>query len=211
MEKYARNDTHYLKPLSDRLRAELQAKGRLSWQKESCARLITECTRERPSDTDSIWRVKGSHLLSRSALAILRELWRWRESEAVAANKPPFFVMSHQGLVYIAAAAAADQPVQPLLPKHLSERRREGIARAVQRGLAVAAEHHPKIPRPVGRRPNEVERRRYLELEKRRDHKAAELGLDPTVIASRAVLSDLAHNWEKYSAELMNWQRELLS
>lgn len=211
MEKYARNDTHYLKPLSDRLRAELQVKGRLGWQKESCARLITECTRERPTDTDSLWRVKGSHLLSRPALAILRELWRWRESEAIGANKPPFFVMSHQCLVDIAAAAAADRPVQHLLPKHLSERRRDGIARAVQRGLAVAPEHYPKIPRPVGRRPNEVERRRYLELEKRRDQKAAELGLDPTVIASRGVLSDLAHNCEKYSAELMNWQRELLS
>src|SRR5262252_6802261 len=36
MELYARNDTHYLKPLSDRLRGDLEAKGRLEWHRESC-------------------------------------------------------------------------------------------------------------------------------------------------------------------------------
>ena len=29
-------------------------------------------------------------------------------------------------------------------------------------------------------------------------------------IASKATLGDLARDWEKYSADLMNWQRELL-
>src|SRR2546427_8652834 len=87
MERYARNDTRYLKPLADRLKPELEAKGRLAWHQESCARLIAECTRERAADMDSVWRVKGSHLLGRPALAILRELWQWRETEAVGANK----------------------------------------------------------------------------------------------------------------------------
>ena len=40
MERYARNDTHYLKPLADRLTPELEAKGRLAWHQEFCARLI---------------------------------------------------------------------------------------------------------------------------------------------------------------------------
>src|SRR5258708_37360 len=64
MERYARNDTHYLKPLADRLKDELQGKSRLAWHAESCARLIVDCTKERPADMDSGWRVKGSHLLS---------------------------------------------------------------------------------------------------------------------------------------------------
>jgi hypothetical protein len=50
-----------------------------------------------------------------------------------------------------------------------------------------------------------------LELQKRRDAQAHELGIDPTLIASRGTLSDLARNWDKYSGELMNWQRELLT
>src|SRR6266498_208402 len=32
MERYARNDTHYLKALADRLKLDLEAKGRLAWQ-----------------------------------------------------------------------------------------------------------------------------------------------------------------------------------
>ena len=63
MERYARNDTRYLKPLADRLKPELQASGRLAWQQESCARLIQDSTTQRPADLDAVWRIKGSHLL----------------------------------------------------------------------------------------------------------------------------------------------------
>src|SRR6185369_9911490 len=106
MERYARNDTHYLKPLADRLKPELEAKGRLGWHQETCARLIAESTQPRPPDDDLVWRVKGSHLLGRPGLAVLRELWRWRENEAVGANRPPYFILSHEVLIEIAAAGA---------------------------------------------------------------------------------------------------------
>jgi len=210
MERYARNDTHYLKPIADRLKTELEANGRLAWHEESCARLITECARERPADMDSVWRVKGSHLLGRPALALLRELWQWRETEAIHANKPPFFVLSHEALVEIAAAAATARPIEPFLPKHLSERRRSGILKAIGHGLGLEAEKHPEILRAIGRRPSESEKSAYLDLQKRRDAHAAKLGIDPTLIASRATLSDLAHSWEKHADALMSWQRELL-
>lgn len=210
MERYARNDTRYLKPLSDRLKDELAVKGRLEWQQESCARLIEDSSRTKAADHDSVWRLKGSHLLGRPALAVLRELWRWREGEALAANKPPFFVISHEVLVEVAAAAAEAKPIEGLLPRHLSDRRRGALAKAVARGLDVNPEDHPPIRRSFGRRPNEAERRRYLELQKRRDQRAAELGIDPTLIASRSTLSDLAHDWDKNASQLMKWQRALL-
>jgi ribonuclease D len=211
MERYARNDTHYLKPLSDRLKSDLEAKGRLVWHQESCTRLIADCTRERPADMDLVWRVKGSHLLGRPALAILRELWQWRETEAIGVNKPPFFVISHQALVEIAAAAATGRPVEPFLPKHFSDRRRNAVLKAVAHGVKVAPENHPRILRAISRRPSEAEKRRFLELQKHRDAHAAELEIDPTLIASRATLSDLAHNWDKHADELMEWQKKLLA
>jgi hypothetical protein len=96
------------------------------------------------------------------------------------------------------------------LPKHLSERRRSGVAKAIAKGLALSPEHHPPFLRSTGRRPSDTERRRFVELQKRRDASAAELNIDPTLIASRATLSDLAHNWDKSAALLMNWQRQLL-
>ena len=210
MATYARNDTRFLKSLSDKLRAELVAKGRLGWHEESCAQLVEECTRQEMVDPDFVWRVKGCHGLSRAALAVLREIWHWREREALASARPPFFVLSHDVMVELADAAVNGRPVEPLVPRHLSDRRRSGLAEAVQTGLRVTPDRLPVIPRHRGHRPSEVERRRYAEIEKRRDHRAQKLGIDPTLIASRAVIGDLAQGWDTHAAQLMSWQRELL-
>ena len=122
LEEYARNDTRYLKPLADRLTADLEAAGRLAWHREACARLIRDSTRPSVSDPDAVWRIRGSHTLDRRGLAVLRALWHWREREAIAANRPPFFIMSHELLIAVAAAAAARTPIDPLLPKQISDR-----------------------------------------------------------------------------------------
>ncbi len=210
MEHYARNDTRHLKPLADRLKGELAQQGRLTWHQECCERLIAECAKPREINPDEIWRIKGSHLLSRPGLAVLRELWHWRESEALAANRPPFFILSHEAMAAIALAAGEHRPFESTLPRHLSERRRAGVQQAVAQGLAVPAEHQPRPLKRSSRRPLEAERRRFAELEKRRNARATELKLDPTLIASRSTLSDLAFDWEKYAPDLMRWQRALL-
>jgi ribonuclease D len=210
MEIYARNDTHYLKPLSDKLKLELRQKNRLAWHQESCARLIVECSQPPVIDADSVWRIKGSHALSHAALAVLRELWHWRENEAVAANRPPFFVLSHERMVDIADAAAAHHPFENILPPKMFPRRRETLMAAVKAGLAIPANRHPEILRHKFHRPSEAEFRRFRELEKIRDVHAHRLGIDPTLIASKATLGDLSRDWDKHAPELMNWQRELL-
>jgi ribonuclease D len=70
---------------------------------------------------------------------------------------------------------------------------------------------HPQPLRSHSRRQSEAERRRFLELETRRNKQAAELGLDPTLIASRATLLSLANDWDRHQDELMAWQRDLLN
>jgi ribonuclease D len=210
MENYARNDTHYLKPLSDKLRAALKDKGRLAWHAESCQRLIEDSARLSAVDGDAVWRVKGSFSLSRPGLAVLRELWHWREQEALSADRPPFFILHHDMLVDLADAASSQDRFDHLLPKHLSPRRTEGIKHAVRKALALPSEQHPQIPKRDRHRPTEAETRRFRDLEKRRDKHAHELAIDPTLIAPRAMLGELARDWETHSAELMNWQRELL-
>jgi len=210
MERYARNDTHYLKPLAERLKPELESRGRLTWHQEMCSRLIADCCQPKEPDLDGVWRMKGSHALGRAGLAVLRELWQWREGEAITANRPPFFIISHEALVDIAAAAATSRPINGLIPRHLSERRRTGLSKAVARGLGIAPDEHPRILHSVSRRPTDAERRRFMELQKRRDARAAELAIDPTLIASRGTLSDLAHDWDKHAPQLMKWQKELL-
>ena len=210
MITYARNDTHYLKPLSDKLKGELKNKNRLTWHQESCARLIVECAKPPVVDGDSVWRIKGSHALNRHALAVLRELWQWREAEAIAANRPPFFILSHEKMVELAGAAVGHHAVEPLLPPRMSPRRRDGLAASIRVGLALPHDRHPEKIRHYSTRPTEAEMRRYRELERRRDAHAHKLGIDAALIAPRATLGDLAQDWDKHAPELMNWQRELI-
>lgn len=210
METYARNDTRYLKPLEDRLKSELQARGRLAWHQESCAQLITDCTRPVAVDADAIWRIKGSSFLERPALAFLRELWHWREREAVAANRPPFFVLAHEKMIDIAAAAAEHKPVEPLIPPRMHPRRRENLLEAVRAARALSPDQFPEKIRHRSQRPTEEEFRRFREIEKLRDKRAHDLGIDPTIIASKSTLGDLARDWDRHAAELMRWQHDLL-
>ena len=210
MEAYARNDTHHLKPLADRLKSELTAKNRLAWHQESCARLIEDCAREVAPEPELVWRIKGSTFLDRGGLAVLRELWHWREGEAIAANRPPFFVLSHETMIALSAAAAAGQPYDQLIPQRMHPRRKETLLAALQAARALPPEKYPPVIRHYSKRPTEQEFRRFREIEQRRDRRANELGLDPTIIASKATLGDLSRDWDKYSASLLNWQRELL-
>jgi ribonuclease D len=210
MAEYAHNDTRYLKPLADILRTQLREKHRLSWHQQWCDSLISDCAKIRPTDPDVVWRVKGSHRLrSPAALGVLRELWNWREGEALAASKPPYFVLTPETMVDLAEAAVESRPVKDILPRHISLRRRGGILRAIEKGIAL--EKPPGIVRAAPYRQNEVEKKRMQELEKRRDRRATELGIDSTLIASRAMLVLLAKDWEKHQSELMTWQRELLT
>ncbi len=210
MEIYARNDTHHLKPLADKLKSELIAKNRLAWHEESCAQLIASCTRPQPVDADGVWRIKGSSRLSRPALAVLRELWRWRDREAVDANRPPFFVLNHDRLVAIAVEAVINQQWESFLPNHMSPRRRAALMDAVKAGLAVPAGQQPEIIRHKFVRPGEAERHRFNDLIKRRDAHAHKLGIDSSIIAGKSIIGDLARDWDRHAPELMSWQRELL-
>jgi hypothetical protein len=82
---------------------------------------------------------------------------------------------------------------------------------AVQKGLALAPAEHPEILRFHSHRHTEAQRQRFAQLEERRNRRALELELDPTLIASRATLLALAEDWDCHQADLMEWQRNLLS
>jgi ribonuclease D len=92
----------------------------------------------------------------------------------------------------------------------MSPRRRTGLSQAIQTTLSLPAGQLPEMLRHKFHRPSEAEMQRYHELENRRDGRARDLNIDPTLIASRATLGELARDWDKQAPELMNWQRELL-
>jgi ribonuclease D len=210
MEEYARNDTRFLKPLSDMLRAELAAKDRLTWQQETCEQLITDCA-DIPTPNSDQWRLKGSDRLDPRGLAVLRELWKWREREAVAANKPPFFVLNHDLVLRLAHEAERIENIERILPPKMSSRRREAILHAIAHARGIPNEELPRKRINILYQPTLPEQKRFTALRQVRDRHAAELQIDPTLIASRSMLVLLSQDWNKYQGDLMNWQRELLS
>lgn len=209
MANYARNDTRYLHPLVTRLRTELAAKGRQTWVEESCAALVAECAVVPPVDPER-WRIKGAARLTRSEMAVLRELWQWREVEATRCNRPPFFLLSHEALIDLSIAAVDDVPLDPLLPRRFAPHRRDGVLKAVGRGMAVPPDDCPVALRGVSYHPSESEHARFDRLKALRDRKATELGIDPTLIASKQVLEWLSRKNSEPTKLLLNWQRALL-
>ncbi|KAB2655234.1 MAG: ribonuclease D [Verrucomicrobia bacterium] len=211
MVEYALNDVRHLNELTEKLRSRLQELGRLEWHRQTCARLIADCAQPEQVDLDAVWRIKGHDRLDPLGLAILRELWHWREKDAVRSNKPPFFILRHETLSMIAADAAERRTARNLrLPPYLTFKRRQGVIDAVQRGLEVPEADLPNHIRVRSRRMLKKELDLAEELRIRRDERAADVGIDPTLVASKSTLYALARkdpgSWE----DLLPWQRGFL-
>ena len=210
MIAYAQNDTRYLSPLRDLLAAQLRERDRLAWHGEACARLVKTCARAGSPDPARVWRIKGSTHLGPRALAVLRELWGWREAQALRLDRPPYFVLSHELLLAIAERAGRGDGVGEL-PPMLRARQRVELDEAVARAWAVPEAELPERERPErAPRPGADLVRRSEALRQRRDLRAAELEIEPTLIASKAEIAALAEDWDQGLTALMPWQAALL-
>ena len=210
MVEYALNDVRYLFELREKLSARLIELGRIDWHRQTCRRLIEEGSRNEPPDTQTVWRTKGHDLLDETGLAVLRELWHWREKDALRTGRPPFFILKHETLSAIADAASQGGLKAVKLPHFLTPTRREGVLEAVARGLDVPEAERPRHIRVRSRRMSRQELDDADVLKVRRDKKAAELAIDPTIIAARGTLFSLARRDSDEWGILLPWQRDLL-
>ncbi|MCF7669730.1 MAG: HRDC domain-containing protein [Verrucomicrobia bacterium] len=210
MKAYARKDTHFLKPLADRLTGELKRKGRLEWHREFCERLVLDCCRETDSNNNNAWRLPKSDMLSPPALAVLKELWYWRENEAIMSNTPPFFILPHNTLVSLADAASKHSEIDKLIPSRISKRRRSELLDAVHRGIAVPEDEYPEILRKKRYRNTRAQNQFLKELLKRRNEQAMRLRIEPSFIAGKPLLISIAQDNQR-AEKLMHWQRALLN
>ena len=96
---YAQLDTHYLLPLRDRQNEELKALGRWEEAQESFAQLTSLEWREKQFDSDGFWNINGARTLSPKQMAVLRELFLYREQEAQRLDRPPFKVFDQTMLL----------------------------------------------------------------------------------------------------------------
>ena len=208
LAEYARNDTHFLLPLAERLERRLAELGRLTWLEQSCQRAVAAARIVRERDPHTEWRVKGSHTLGPRASAVLRGLWQWRESEARTIDRPPFHVMSNEDLVNAARRVDQDESVSP---RGVRSDRRARFARAAEDALTLDAGEWPDRAAVKTRtRLTRDQDRHVAALRQQRDQAAATLAIDADLIAPRAALERIATEGDDGLDALLPWQRSLL-
>jgi ribonuclease D len=194
MLEYAASDTRHLPELRDILRAELEAKGRLGWAMEEFA-LLDDIRGTQPDGEAGYLRLKGARALKGRELAILRELFAWREGVAQRADRATFRVLNNEPMLALAKHPPADLAALKSVPgisAEQAERRGRDILAAVKRGLEVPERDLPRIER-APRRPFDAAFDARLErLKVARNRLATELDLQPGVLCPNGTLEAIA-------------------
>ncbi|HOE64011.1 MAG TPA: HRDC domain-containing protein [Candidatus Sumerlaeota bacterium] len=220
--QYASEDTRFLMPLADILSAELERLGRSEWHWESCERAVAAAASgpEAP-DLDEIWRIKGSGLLEQRQLPYLYYLWHWREIEARMVDRPPFKIMGNQQLIQL-VHWAANNPGAPLsagprLPRNFFGARLDALKEAIAKAAQMPPSDWPQVRR--GERPPVWEpdcRPLIKSLMIERHRSARALGIEPSFLAPRSALVNIARNRPQTLEEiiqfsgLLRWQATII-
>ena len=215
---YAALDVWHLPALRDILKRELKKLGRLEWLEQQCRAQIASGFEGFAPATENDWRIGRSERLRGPGLSVLHAVWHWREAQAQRLDTPPFKVCGNALLLKIAEAAEVGRNRSPAILNtvHLGKRHERifpSLAAAVRAGLA----RDPKtLPRRPGRDPNHLSlTQEEVELQDRiradRDRVAKELEIEPTLIANRAQLAQIARDPGKAGGVLLPWQAELLT
>jgi ribonuclease D len=225
MSAYAAADVVHLPALVASLTKDLEAKGRLSWHSEECARLAqTAFPGERAAGSEDDWRIKGSNGVTDRERAFVRALWGVREARARALDRPPFRILTNERLLAAAKLAAAGERGLGTLfpgPRPLPAPFAEALRAALGAAGALEPGDWPKPRRGERAETDPALEREVDALKKARDARAVALGLDPGVLGSRAALTAAARVKRAHGrmtpdlladeAGLSRWRAELLA
>ena len=207
---YAAADVWYLLSIQRALESKLRTLSRSSWVSEECARL-DEIRYVAPDPETAFLSLKGSRRLAGQEKAILKRLFMLREAEARRRNQPPYYVLPHETLTYLASNPAADLAQLPSLRGQVDSRFGTLLRAALQKGLA-----DPPISSPVRYRmepPTPVEIDRLQMLKRWRANLGRQLSIDPALVWPMASLERLGKaprtlGAELQSPEVRQWQCE---
>lgn len=198
--QYAQMDTHFLPALRDIQLNELQRFSYLEEAQEGFRELASLPATDRSFDPDGFWRLKGAYLLTGSSLAILRQLYLWREKTAQKRDIPSTKVISDSTLVDIATIC----PLSTSALQRISGITRQTLKRDGKAILETVARGKNEIPprrNPQSRTSPEVIAR-YEALHTWRKEKALSRGVESNVILSKNALWVLALRHPKTDEEL---------
>ena len=144
--QYALDDVRHLPALRDALHQRLEKLGRLDWLRQEMA--LWEATIREAHSHERWRRVSGNSGLNSRSLAVVRELWKWREAEARRRDRPARRVLRDDLIIEMAKRQSAD-------PKRIAairgmergdlRRRLPEMAKCIQRALDLPEDKMPQV------------------------------------------------------------------
>lgn len=211
---YAALDVFHLPELRSLLTRELSRLKRLDWLEQQCQAQIAAGAEGFAPPEENDWRIGPADRFRGAGLGVLHALWHWREEQAKKLDTPPFKVCGNELLLRIAQAAENGMGEGEIIAAiNLGKRHTRligSLTAAIRHGLA-------RDPKSLPRRKHQrlapltaEELARQDSFKQRRDHLAKTLNLDPTLIANRSQLAQIAREPDRIGQLLLPWQAELL-
>ncbi|HQR06687.1 MAG TPA: HRDC domain-containing protein [Gemmatales bacterium] len=143
--RYAYDDVRFLLPLYERMKAKLEKLKRLDWAEEEFARLAIIAADEAPNNLERWRKVKGTSSLHPRQLAVLREIFAWRQERAEVLDRPARTLIRDEIMVdIIKRDPKTTADLQGMRGLGVARRDLEGLIAAIERGRRTPNDQWPK-------------------------------------------------------------------
>lgn len=204
--RYALDDVRYLIPIYEALLRLLDKNGRSAWQAEECKKLIDPAL-YRVEPVHAWQRLGGMAALTDGQFHTARLLADWRETRAMALDRPRGWVIRDDVLMRIATnmpdSATALGDIEGL-PRPLVRKESGTLLEIVAAGRSCD-EPVPSIPGPLTNRQRKLVSRMMSAVRET----AAELGISASTLATRRDVTAMVRN-SPTAAPMHGWRRDIV-
>lgn len=191
---YAAGDVEYLLAIAANLRQQLTDLDRLEWAELECEeRRLRD--REKPDPRTAWWKIKGHRQLKAKSRGVAQEVAAWRERRAADLDQPTRFILSDLAMAGIIARPPRTRDelaaIRGLDGRVLKEQIANELLAAITTGAALTPEELHLPPRDDADKtlgPAVAVIAAYLH------QRAAELKIEPSLLASRSDLATLLNS-----------------
>lgn len=206
---YAALDVCLLPLMWRTLARQLRDLDRMAWLEEDCERQVRDA--QHPTGPAAAWqRIKGIGTLDGASLAALKTLATWREKEARKRNRPRGFIVTDQVLLNIARRKLTDpSALEELDDLHPRARQRYGASMInMVESILANGKTLPVLPQL-----DHAQRRLLKMLRQQTQDVAADLGVEPTLLAARRELEQLIFRapGDSLPARLRGWRKPIIT
>jgi ribonuclease D len=204
---YAAADVEHLLPLHDELVRRLDAMGRLEWATDECEER-RQRIRTRPDPETAWWRIKGARQLRGNGRGVAQKVAAWRERTAEALDVPSRYVLSD-----LALAGVVQRPPRGRddlvgirgIDGRLRDHTAKDLLDAVAAGIELPSS---ELLLPESDRIDRSLAPAVTVLGAWLAQRASELDLDPSLLATRAELTQMLQ--DRPSRLATGWRADLV-